>query len=226
MSFLLDIIIIAIIAVTIYFAAKNGFVKTVISAVSFILAVAVTAMFASPFADYLRETTVAETVETAVTETVEEILLENSMELSDLLNGASEEFNTLLNIADIDRNELLKAESIENVAKLIADPITDIVAMVAAVIIIFILAQIVLAIAAFFLNKLANLPILRTANKGLGIGLGAVLALFRVFLFCFAMTALIEHADFLGSDFLLGLNPDSTFLFKFFSQIDVFAFFI
>mgnify|MGYP003299644338 CR=1 FL=1 len=63
MSIILDIIVVAIIALTVYFAYKNGFVKTAISTVSFLLAVAVTAMFASPLADFLKETSVAETVE-------------------------------------------------------------------------------------------------------------------------------------------------------------------
>ena len=62
MNFILDLAIIAIIAITIYFAATNGFGKTAISAVSFIVAVALTAMFASPLADYIKETAIGEIV--------------------------------------------------------------------------------------------------------------------------------------------------------------------
>ena len=70
-----------------------------------------------------------------------------------------------------------------------------------------------------------SLPVLRTANKGLGIALGAVLALFRVLLFCFIMNFAINHA-FLDNSFISSLEPDNTLLFKFFSEIDVFSFFM
>lgn len=231
MSFLLDVIVIAIIAVTVYFAARNGFVKTAVSAVSFLIAVAVTAMFASPLADVLKNTSIADTVETSVADTVESILQENSG-LDSLLNGESDEFNALLEVAGIEADELKAQiasegdEAVAAVAKHIAEPITDLIALLVAIVVLYIGTQVLLSIAAYFLNKLANLPVLRTANKGLGIVLGAVLALFRVCLFCFAMNVLIEHSEFLNSDLLNGLNPDSTFLFNMFSNIDIFSFFI
>lgn len=234
MSFLLDFIIIAIIAVTVYFAAKNGFVKTAISALSFIIAIAVTAIFASPLAEALKEAPFAETVETAVTDMVKDSIFdENGLE--EFVNGESDGLNTVLSLAGVEKSDFIEwynspnsegEDVLTRAAKFIADPIIDIIAMLVAIIILFVGTQILLWIASFFLNKLANLPILRTANKGLGILLGCVLALFRVFLFCFAMNLLIDNASFLNSEFLSGLNPENTFLFKLLSEIDVFAFFM
>lgn len=234
MSFLLDFIIIAIIAVTVYFAAKNGFVKTAISAVSFIVAIAVTAIFAEPLADALKDAPFAETVETAVTDMVKDSISdENGLE--EFVNGESDGLNAVLGLAGIEKSEFISwyNESLNGedgamtaVAKYIASPIIDIIALLVAIVILYIGTQILLSIVAFFLNKLANLPVLRTANKGLGVVLGVVLALFRVFLFCFAMNLLIENASFLNSDFLSSLDPNSTFLFKLLGGIDVFAFFM
>ncbi len=234
MSILLDVVIIAIIALTVYFSYKNGFVKTAISAVSFILAVAITAMFASPLADYLKETSVAETVESATEEAITDMLVKDPVGVEGLLDGKSEEFNKMLALARLDRNEL-SAWYAQNVADSelgesalatrIAEPMVDIIAMIIAIAILFIGTQILLSIAAFFLNKIASLPILRTANKGLGLVVGVVLALLRVCLFCYVMTVLIENAQFIGSSFISGLDPDSTLFFKIFSSIDIFAFF-
>ncbi|MBR6783881.1 MAG: CvpA family protein [Clostridia bacterium] len=235
MSILLDIIIVAIIALTIYFAFKNGFVKTAISALSFLLAIAVTAAFASPLADFLKETAVAETVEAATEQAITDALAKDPIGINGLLEGKSEEFNNLLTLAQIDRSELAawyssniaNAESGEvMLAKRIAAPMVDIIATLIAIIVLYIGTQVILSIAAFILNKIASLPILRTANKGLGLAVGVVLALFRVCLFCFVMNLLIENALFLGNGFISSLNPESTLLFKFFSNIDIFAFFM
>lgn len=235
MSFLLDVIIIAIIGITVYFSAKNGFVKTAISAVSFILAVAVTAMFASDLADKLKDTAIAETVETSAKEAITDALVAENIGIDGLLEGRSDEFNSLLAIAGIESNDL-KAWYSENIAgdksgeallaERIAEPITDILAMLLAIIILFVGTQIILSVVAYFLNKLANLPVLRTANKGLGIALGIILSVFRVCLFCFAVNILIENAAFLNNDFINGLNPENTLLFNLFNQIDIFAFFM
>lgn len=235
MSFLLDLIIIAIAAFTIYFAAKNGFVKTAISAISFVLAIVVTSMFATPLANTLKETSIADTVETATTEAITNALINDPVGVEGLLDGKSEEFNKLLTLAQIDKSELAAwyESNIVNsdngtslIASRIAEPIVDIVATTVALIVLFIGTQIVLSIAAFFLNRVASLPILRTANKALGIVLGVVLALLRVCLFCFVMNLLIENSAFIGNDFISGLNPESTFLFEMFSKIDIFAFFM
>ncbi len=234
MSFLLDFIIIAIIAITVYFAAKNGFVKTAISALSFVVAIAVTAAFASPLADALKEAPFAETVENAVTDMVKDSIADESG-LAEFVNGESDGLNAILGLAGIEKSEFVSwynesasggDGALTEVAKYIATPIIDIIALLVAIILLYIGTQILLSIVAFFLNKLANLPVLRTANKGLGILLGVVLALFRVFLFCFVMNLLIENASFLNSDFLAGLDPESTFLFKLLGGIDVFAFFM
>lgn len=234
MSFLLDFIIIAIIAVTVYFAAKNGFVKTAISALSFVIAIAITAMFASPLADALKDAPFAETVETAVTDMVKDAIFDEEG-LQEFVNGESEGLNAVLSLAGVEKNEFIEwynstdasgDDVLTRAARFISEPIIDAIAMLVAIVILYIGTQILLSIAAFFLNKLANLPILRTANKGLGILLGIVLALFRVFLFCFAMNLLIDNAGFLNSEFLASLDAENTFLFKLLSGVDVFSFFM
>lgn len=234
MSFLLDLVIIAIIAITVYFAAKNGFVKTSISALSFIVSIALTAAFATPLEHALMNAPFAETVETSVTDMVKDSILDEEG-LRKFVNGESEGLNALLSLAGVEKSDFVDWYNSENTsgedvltraAEFISKPIVTLLAKLAAIIILFIGTQILLAIASFFLNKLANLPILRTANKGLGILLGCVLALFRILMFCFAMNLLIENADFLNSDFLMSLDPQSTFLYKLFSGIDMFAFFM
>lgn len=235
MTWTLDIIIVLIIGLTIFFAAKNGFIKTAISAVSFIIAIAITAAFASPFAEIIKETSVAQSIESATEEQITDIILDGSYEIDALLNGDSNEFNAFVAIAGIDRAELdswfsetvVDTETAESaLAKRIAAPIIDTVAMLVAILVLYIGAQIVLAIIAFILDKVANLPVLHSCNKLLGIVLGVVLAFIRVCLFCFVVKILIENSAFLGNDIIESLQPEKTLLYKIFSNIDIFSFFL
>ena len=93
MSWTLDIIIILIVSLTVYFAAKNGFVKTAISASSFIIAILLTAILTTPVAEAIKASPLSVTVRNATEDRIEGIFLEGSYEMSSLLEGESEEFN-------------------------------------------------------------------------------------------------------------------------------------
>ncbi len=247
MSILLDVIIIAIFALTVFFAYKNGFVKTAVSAISFILAIAITAAFASPLANYIKNTEMAGEIKVAVTDAITGSLPEQSesaenidrAKIEEYLDSHPEIFDKLPDFVGFDKETLLEwydeataggedlQNSIkENLAAKSAEKIVDIVSTILAVILLFIAAQIILAVAAFILNRVVSLPVLRTANKGLGVALGIVLAILRISLFCFVMNLLIGNAEYINSDFINGLQAENTLFFKMFSNIDIFSFFI
>ena len=99
MNWILDIICIAIITLTIAFAVRNGFVKTLVSAASFLIAVFITFCFASQLSDALRSTPVADRIRESTREKIEDLVLESTGSGESLLNGENEAFNTLLGLA-------------------------------------------------------------------------------------------------------------------------------
>ena len=247
MTFLLDLVIIAIFALTVYFAYKNGFVKTAVSAVSFILAIILTVTFATPLAEYIKSTELASEVKVSVSEAISNSLPQQTEGEADIkrddiekyLDEHPEIFDRLPEFVDFNKETLLewydeatasgndlRQSASETLAEKSAEKIIDIVSKLLAVIILFIGAQIILSIIAFILNRIVELPVLRTANKGLGIALGVILAVLRIALFCFVMNLLIGNAEYLNSEFINGLQPENTFFFKLFSNIDIFSFFI
>ncbi|MBE6692082.1 MAG: CvpA family protein [Ruminococcaceae bacterium] len=236
MSWTLDIIIVLIAGLTIYFAAKNGFVKTAISASAFIIAIALTAAFATPLAEVIKQTPVGDSIRTATEEKISDILLDGSFDIDNLLDGKSEEFNNLLSLAGIDSENLNDwyedkvvsgmEEATARLAEKIAEPIIHTIAMAVAIVAIYIGTRIILMIVAFILDQIFRLPVLNACNKLLGIVVGVVLAAIRVLLFCFIANLIIANADFLGSDFISNLAPEKTLLFKFFNEIDIFSFFM
>lgn len=247
MTFLLDLVIIAIFALTVYFAYKNGFVKTAVSAVSFILAIILTVTFATPLAEHIKSTELASEVKVSVSEAISNSLPQQTEGEADIkrddiekyLDEHPEIFDRLPEFVDFNKETLLewydeatesgndlRQSASEALAEKSAEKIIDIVSRLLAVIILFIGAQIILSIIAFILNRIVELPVLRTANKGLGIALGVILAVLRISLFCFVMNLLIGNAEYLNSDFINSLQPENTFFFKLFSNIDIFSFFI
>lgn len=235
MSWTLDLIIIAIFAITVFFAAKNGFVKTAISAVSFIVAILITACFAGTLAGAIKTTAIADKIETATERKIEDVILESSLDAVELVNGKSEAFNVLLSVSRVDQNDLKEFyDSLENksfdpakrIAKKVSEPIIDTVALIIAIIVLFFGTRILLSIVSSVLDNVAKLPILKSCNKLLGVLLGILLAVVRISLFCFVVGVLITHADFLGNDYISALDPESTHLFRFFNNINIFGFFL
>ncbi len=235
MSWILDIVILVILGITIFVSYKKGFVKTVLSAGSFLLAIIVTALFAQPLAGLLRETPVADSIRVATEEKIIAIIEENSYDLDDLFDGKSKEFNRLTRIAGVSDESLAKWKeeqqtakdaAIAKLAQWISTPVINAASSIISVIVLFLSVQILLTVGKSFLEKLSELPVLHACDKTLGVVLGVILGLFRVLLFCFIAHIILSIGNFVDNGFLSAFNPDKTILFNLISKIKLFSFFI
>ena len=230
MSAILDILIVVIIGVTILFAVKNGFVKTVLSAASFLIALVVAFLFVSPVRDAFLESGMAVKVRSAVDESITSFVTGASAEQEEL-----PEFLTKLEFIGIDRAELEEkwndwrtenTETLKNeLVGSVSEPVLRAVATFTAFVLLYLGSVLVLRLAAYLLDKLTDLPILRQANKLLGLVAGVVLALLRVWLFCAVVQLLLPCADTLGLGIVSHIDPANTFLFKFFYENNFFSLF-
>ncbi len=237
MNWILDVIILAILGITVYFSVKNGFVKTALSMLSFALAILAVVCLLSPVRDFMLGTGLADKVEEKTQNVIENYIIDSKLQngCADLVNGKSEKFNSLLLATGIDRAELAdwyakevtgdETERCSALAQRVAEPAVYALATLVAVILIFAVARILLAIASRVLDGVARLPVLKSFNKLLGLLLGIVLALVRISLFCMAVNVLVNNAGFMDSDFLANLDTQKTLLFKLFEKIDLFSFF-
>ena len=234
MNWLLDIAVAAIFALTVFFAWKNGFIKTLVSAASFAICLAVTVIFVSPLSNAIQRTGIAERVKNTTEEHISNYLADSSLSgVEELFEGKSEAFNTLIRVAGID-NETLKSWYAENdgasdrgnvrLAARISEPLVSLLSSLAAVIILFFGTKLILFILSRVLDGVMHLPVLRTCNKVFGILLGILLALVRVALLCFVVKILTENKLFIGSDIISGIDPEKTLLFKIFYGFDLFGF--
>ena len=156
MGWLLDVVILVILAVAAFFGWKRGFVKTLVFSTSNFISLTIAFVFCRPLSVYLEWT-----------------------ELSEVLN------------------------------------------VVIAFSALWFITKVGLYFAADFLTKLFDVPVLRTVNKGLGVALSMLVSLLKVFAFCFIVNSLFDAAEFLGSEVFEQIDRETTYLFSFFSKIDV-----
>ena len=236
MNAILDIIIVIIAVVTIYFAVKNGFVKTLLSASSFLLAVIITVVLLSPVKTAFMNTSAADNLRTRVESSIDEILVKNGIEDVEQLveKDSPSDFTQLLNKVGIGENELStqfkqwKTEAgvdlRERLIDYLAEPVVNTVVTVAAVALLFFGSLILLKIATYVLDKVFTLPVLKTANKLLGVLLGVLLAIVRIYLFCIIIKLLLPYGQTLDIGMLSAINPEGTLLFRLFYDFNIFSF--
>ncbi|PKM62812.1 MAG: hypothetical protein CVU97_03485 [Firmicutes bacterium HGW-Firmicutes-21] len=236
MNAILDIIIVIIAVVTIYFAVKNGFVKTLLSASSFLLAVIITVVLLSPVKTAFMNTSAADNLRTRVESSIDEILVKNGIEDVEQLveKDSPSDFTQLLNKVGIGENELStqfkqwKTEAgvdlRERLIDYLAEPEVNTVVTVAAVALLFFGSLILLKIATYVLDKVFTLPVLKTANKLLGVLLGVLLAIVRIYLFCIIIKLLLPYGQTLDIGMLSAINPEGTLLFRLFYDFNIFSF--
>jgi uncharacterized membrane protein required for colicin V production len=239
MNAILDIIIVIIAALTIYFAYKRGFIRTLLSASSFLIAIVLTVLLLSPVKAALMNTSLADNVRDRVEIEINGIITRNGIKDVEELVGKdakSNEFTDILDKIGIEKEDLnakinewkadngVQTSLKERLIDYIADPVVDTIITVAAIVLIFFGSIILLKITAYILDKVCKLPILRTANKLLGVLMGIVLALVRIYLFVIIIKLMVPNGNALGIGILTDINPDKTLLFKLFYDFNIFNF--
>lgn len=186
-----DIIVIAIIALAGFLGYKKGFVKTGFGFVSFFIALAITFMFYKPVMSIIRENT---EFETWLTEYLYRIDLtgEKNTEIQSQENVESaregEEYIHNLPTTIV---ELIGFDEIkENAKNIVVQKIVDFALKLLAIVVVYIVARITLAIIVLVLDLIAKLPLLKQFNEILGLAIGILLGIIRIYALFMIITLL------------------------------------
>lgn len=175
-SVLLDILIVAILVLSVYMGFRRGFIKTVSAIVAFVVAAALASAFSGPASQWAYNSTVEPAVVKAIQERIsDDKSLESQMDealavmpdfVVNLLENAG-----IKNGADV----VTKLEGSTDLAHLpqtitrdVVKPVVMPLLKLACTLILFILVYIVASILLKVLNLVAKLPIIRQFNHGLG----------------------------------------------------------
>ena len=190
MSFVIDLIIIAIILLFTFLGYKRGLIKLAISLCTFAIAIIVAFVFYKPIANVVIENTnIDESIESAITDRIlpEGVTSNEEVEFS----------NDLPNV--ILQNS---ANTVESIANSFSTTLIE----TASLLIIFIVVKIILRFITALADLIAKLPILKQFNKLGGTLYGIIEGFFIVFV-CFAVISLI--APLLDPSMLEAINSST-----------------
>jgi len=216
MNAVLDIIIVGIIIFCVAMGYKNGFIKTVMNFLSFIIAFFLAKTFSPPLSDYMCKNWIAPNFADKAAVQLDKIALPGGgfepEGLSKTLKGwniQTPDFNEWIAAAN---NEASKAA--DNIVKFVAERISSFLAFI----IIFVIALILLKIAVIFINKAAKLPGLKLINKTGGILLGILYGIIGSYVFVLLAYYVLPY---LSANTVISSAPevmDGTVFFKWFFE--------
>ena len=186
MSIIIDLIIVGILGISIFFGYKKGLTKCVIKILSFFIALVVAAILFKPVSNFVIQNTeiddkIKESVVSIVADDVEEDgkVKEDSNLPDAMVNYINE---TVENAVDAAK---------DNVITVAAEGIATVTINVGVAILLFIVVRIALIFVSALPKIITDLPIIKQFDKAGGIIYGAVKALIIIFVL-FALISLIS----------------------------------
>ena len=189
---IIDIILIALIALGVFFGYKKGLVGILIGVASLILSIILAFVLQGPVSEYLYSTPVGTSIESKVTEFVNDTLSSENNENVDSEDNTKKENDFFSKVIQDARNsEDTVKEASKNITMFILKGITFIG--------IFILVRIICYILQMILNIVFDLPILHSVNKfgGMAINLVATLLKLWILLAAIQLISSVVAIDFI-----------------------------
>lgn len=199
MGIILDLIVIAIVALFAFLSAKRGFVRTLIEIVGFVIVVLLANAVSGPLADYTYDKTVEPTLVKSVSGVVSESTSSISINMDSLPGIVKNTIGTdvLTNFENsISDNLSSGAESaVASASQTIIKPVVSGILSMIYILIISIVLLFVVKILARIINKMFSFSIIGKANSILGGVLGIAKGLVIAFIFCTLVALIVSFTE-------------------------------
>lgn len=172
---LIDIILVLILLISVLIGYKKGFIKILAGLISFILAFVLAYMLSGMAAEYIKTTKIGSNIKTTIETSVGDYL---NVKQEDKIEIKQEEKSKKIDIINI--IEQNAEEKIEQGKASIIEKVTDYVFVGIGFASVFVLVKIVLLIVFFVLQKIFELPVLKSFNKLGGISVQVILTLLKI----------------------------------------------
>jgi uncharacterized membrane protein required for colicin V production len=233
MSAILDVLVIAIVLITVFVCGKRGFFKSLIKVGSVILAIVAVVLFFGKLKTYMLESKTCETVREKMNDRLAEIVSSEEDEYDPNEVKESPKFIEILQILGVETSEFEKTwqqwrtertdELREKLVNFVSDPLIDMIASVLSFIALFFGTLIAVRLLGFVLDKIFVLPVLKQANTALGVLLGLIMAVIYVSAFVYVVNHALPYLQAKGSEFFMRIDPEKTYVFKWFAEHDLIA---
>ncbi len=233
MNIILDLAVVAVLAITVFIGYKKGFIKSLMGLASGILALIIAFVFSPTLAALIDDNFIKPAVVSVVEEQIVSVIPDNSdMDPESLLNDAPAELTEFLSGIGVDVSQwktYLPEQapgdgegplSLNSVSQALASPLSRMIASVLAFAVIYIAALIILKIVTAMLDGLFSLPLLKIPNKILGAVIGGITGIITCFALCSVVNLLLPYLSESGNPFFANVTADKTLVFRFFSGFD------
>lgn len=221
MSILIDIAVIALIAVFAFIGYRKGLVKTLLNFAGVFIALIAAFYIASPLSSFVFDTffidRIHNGVNKAIVNSAADTVTGAVAAVPDYIKKGAKalDINVEKVISDSDPESGVSfAEDVaETITQKVARPIVTRLLAIILFIILFVLLRVLIKVIANALNLVARLPGLNLANRTLGAVIGFAEGLLIAYVYCFAI---MQIADIKGGSFL-GVSMDTlsdTYIFS------------
>lgn len=231
MAFIVDIILVLIFALSVFRGVKRGFVKTVFSCFTVVIAIVLAGIFGSSVGSLLKETDLYAGMHQSVKEDISQSLLESAKNTADGKVDEAAENNPLLwSIvrmgADEDEIDDIVAKAVtdstedvrDEVSSRLADKALTVFADALGKLIVFLVVMLFGRIIAKVLSLLTKLPFISALDRFGGLGAGIILGFVYIFVLCAAVEILLPYIPE-NPVVYMGMKND-TLVFRLFSAIN------
>ncbi len=239
-NLLLDVLVIAVMAGSIVYGYKNGFVKSLMSLVSGIVSVLVAYTFTPMLSAWLNAKYILSAISKGIAETFASAAKTSGDVAGEIVYDLKKMFEnpqirTIIERfgADVSTIEGASGEAevvgydmIDSLAVTVARPVANTVSTVVAFLIIFVGAVIVLKIATAIIAAMFKLPVLKSMDKGLGIVSGIFCAVFLGWVLSLAIEVALSALVTVAPGMVTENTFNNTIIVKFFAEnsfLDLFS---
>lgn len=171
MGIILDIVIIAIMALSIFLGYRKGLIKVAVSLFALLIAIVVTLLFYKPVSDVIIE-------KTDLDEQIEEAIIENASKKIEE-ESSEEEGNVIENLQQYVDNTVAETQNeiVESAAQVISVRVINIIAIIG----LFLATRLLLILLVLISNIITELPIIKQFNDLGGIIYGIIRGLVIIY---------------------------------------------
>jgi len=234
MSLLLDILVIAVFAFSLYTGIKKGFIRSIMGIVVAVVAVIGAVKLSPPLANYLHDKYIGNVVTEQVGGYLDELIADvESIDLTKLFEDKPEAFTDILNTFGVDFDELKSYfekdlsgnnDSEKAVSQYIAEPISQTLSRGTAFAILFFGIFLILTVVVLLIDLVVKLPILNGANKFLGAVLGAAMGLVTAWGLSMVFCALMPQLSVIYEGVVPISVIENTVVVKFLGSLDILSY--
>ena len=215
MPWIIDLILIALFAVTVFIGYRKGFLRTVLGFGRLIATILLTYAFGKPFSAWIDRRFIRPRVYENILAKLTELADSAEGSIASFLDGLPARYRLFVDVTNPDTSGGVDG-LVEQYAPAISTKISQLLATVIGYILLFILLYLVISLVVHLTGKLADLPIIRGIDKFLGTAVGVVNG---VLLTCLVATILYGIVYLTGK---IGLYERSV-VFKFLCELRLFS---